>query len=97
MQSPVRVCSDQYIVAVKEYQAPPKANLVGWFAGRVAFFKVTNPDWWANKRRHNRYRYAGVPDDSGNWDISFPEYVYKNGAGHFYGKPEWTSVRIILP
>lgn len=87
-QSPVKICSDQMISAAAKYRAPQGANLVGWFAGRVAFFNAKDPDWWA-QQRHNRYRYARVPDNSGNWKISFPMYVYKV-SGHFYGEPELT-------
>lgn len=88
-QSPVKICSDQTISAATKYRAPQGANLVGWFKGRVAFFKAKDPDWWAIQKCH-RYRYAKIPDDNGNWKISFPEYVCKMGSGHFYGKPEWT-------
>ena len=91
MQSPVKVCSDQTISAAAKYRVPQGANLVGWFNGRVAFFRAKDPDWWT-KQRGRRYQYAKMPDDSNNWEISFPAYVCKD-SGHFYGEPEWTSVR----
>ncbi len=87
-QSPVKICSDKQIYAVDKNRAPQGANLAGWFSGRIAFFVAKDPDWWA-KQKGRRYRYAKMPDDSGNWEISFPEYFYK-GSGHFYGKPEFT-------
>lgn len=87
-QSPVKIYSDQIIFAEAKYRVPQEANLVGWFSGRVAFFKAEDPDWWAMQKCH-RYRYAKIPDDSGNWKISFPKYVYKT-SGHFYGELEWT-------
>jgi len=88
MRSPVKVCSDQSISAAAKYRASKGANLVGWFNGQLAFFKAQDPDWWAS-RRGGRYQYAKTPDDSGNWEISFPTHVCKN-SGHFYGEPEWT-------
>ncbi len=94
MKSPVKVCSDYSILATFKYRAPQGANLVGWFNGRVAFFKAEDPDWWAKQRgcrkqRVRRYQYAKTPDESGNWEVSFPAYVCKV-SGHFYGEPEWT-------
>ena len=91
MKSPVKVCSDQAIFAATKYRAPKEANLAGWHNGRVAFFRADDPDWWA-KQRGRKYRFARVSDDRGSWGISFPEYVRKDGSGHFYGEPEWTAV-----
>jgi len=93
MQSPVKVCSDKPISVAMKYRAPQGANLAGWYNGRVGFFKAKKPNWWASRKNH-RYRFAMIPDDSGNWELSLPEYVYKDGSGHFYGEPEWTFVRI---
>jgi len=85
------MCSDKPIFAAFHYRAPQGANLVGWFNGRVAFFRAKDPDWWA-QRRGGRYQYAKTPDDSGNWEAQFSEYVFKS-SGHFYGGLGWTSVR----
>ena len=86
-QSPIKVYCDQTISDTAKYRVPQGANLVGWFNGQVAFFRAKDPDWWA-KQKGRRYRYAKMPDDSGNWELSFPAYVRKD-SGHFYGEPKF--------
>jgi len=93
MKSPIRICSDLAISVHLKYRAPKGANLAGWFNGRVAFFEAKDPDWWTSRRQRSRYRFAKIPDDSGNWEIHFPAYVCKDGSGHFYGEPEWMSLK----
>jgi len=92
MQSPVKVCSNQAISAASKYRTPQGANLAGWYNGRVAFFRAEEPNWWA-RQRNRRFRFAMIPDNSGNWELSLPEYIYRNGSGHFYGEPKWTFAR----
>lgn len=71
------------ISSSKKYFLPEAATHVKRYNGRVFFAVCLSPEWLERDYKD----FLAIPIGA-RW-ISFPEYRWKEGPGHFYGEPLW--------